>query len=103
MRKKFRFKEEFIPLILSGRKKTTIRIKKLCEVGDIIDILDENGNFISKAIVTNIRVKRYFELTLADAVLDGFKDLDELKYTLKNIYRHIRRSRKLYIYHFKLV
>ncbi len=101
--KKLRFKKKFIPLILTGRKKTTIRIKKMCEVGDIIEVLDENDNFISKAIVTNIRVKRYSELTSADAILDGFKDLDELRYILKNIYGYIERNQKLYIYYFKLI
>ena len=102
-RKKFKFKEKFIPLILTGRKKTTIRIKKLCKVGDVVDILDENGNFISKAIITNIKIRRYSELTFTDAVLDGFKDLNELRYILKNIYGYIKRDQRLYIYYFKLI
>lgn len=103
MRRRLKFKKEFISLILSGRKRATIRLKKVCDRGDVLDILDENGNFVSKAIVFDIKTKNYSDLTLDDAVLDGFRDLDELKQVLKNIYGFIRGNQKIYIYFFKLI
>lgn len=102
-RKKIRFKRRFIPLILSGIKRTTIRLNRVCDVEDIIDILDENNNFISKAVILDIKVKNYSDLTLADAISDGFKDLNELKQVLKDIYGHVGDDQKIYIYFFKLI
>ena len=103
MRKRLKFKKEFIPLILSKRKRATIRLKKICDIGDVLDILDENDNSISKAIVFDIKTKNYSDLTLDDAFLDGFRDLDELKQVLESIYGHIKGNQKTYIYFFKLI
>lgn len=99
-RRKLRFKKKFIPHVISGEKRTTIRLKKKYEIGDIVDILDEEENLVCKAVIVDIKSKYFSTLTNEDALLDGFKDLNELKNTLKKIYRNIE-GKRLFIYFFK--
>ncbi len=73
-------------LLLSGKKKATIRkkISKLKE-GDVV-FVHCGGEIIGKAKITSIERKRLDELTDEDAVLDGFKNREELIRELKRIY-----------------
>ncbi len=100
--KKLKFKEEYIPLILAGRKRTTIRLEKKYEVGDIVYISDTKGNIIAKAEITRVIAKKLSELNENDAIRDGFMSIEELKNALTEIYGYISDDREVYIYFFRI-
>ncbi len=79
-------KKRFIEAILSGRKKTTIRLGKVIpKVKDII--IHSGGRPIAKAIIKNVIYKKISELTNDDAHRDGYENIDELIKDLEKIYR----------------
>ena len=100
-RRRLKFRDEYIPLILSGRKKTTIRAKAKYFKGELVDVTDLSGNVHGEAVISNIVEKKFSELTDKDAVKDGFLDLEELKTALRDIYGDLDDDSILYIYHFK--
>ncbi len=78
-------KGEYAELLLSGRKKATIRLgivrPKYREV-----IIHGGGRPLAKALIEGVEVKRVRELTDEDARLDGFRSRRELLEALRRAY-----------------
>jgi len=103
--KKLRFRDEYIPLILTGRKRSTIRLeKKKFKVGDTVYLASlSTGRIFGKAKITGITKKTVAELSDEDAKRDGFKDKISLIETLKSIYGNIPEDTSVYIIEFKVI
>lgn len=82
-------KSKYVPLILSGSKKSTIRLGKL-NVRSKEFFINSGGKIVARAIVRNIKYKTVKELTDEDAGLDGFDSREELIQELKRHYGDIR-------------
>jgi hypothetical protein len=85
--KQLMFKARFIPLILEGSKRQTIRAGNKTREGDVVQArcrYHEPAFGILR--VTSVRSMKRSELTEADAKADGFETLVELQKTLKQLY-----------------
>ncbi|MEM1546021.1 MAG: ASCH domain-containing protein [Candidatus Methanomethylicia archaeon] len=100
--KVLRFKGRFKEDILSGRKTTTIRKYSKLKPGEVVKI-EVGGEIIGKAEIKKIIRKEFRDLTIKDALNDGFKSLHELKKTLCLLYGKICENESLYIIEFKLI
>lgn len=100
--KVLRFKGRFKEDILSGRKTTTIRKYSKLKPGEVVKI-EVGGEIIGKAEIKKIIRKEFRDLTVKDALNDGFKSLRELKKTLCLLYGKICENDSLYIIEFKLI
>ncbi|MEM0203591.1 MAG: ASCH domain-containing protein [Archaeoglobaceae archaeon] len=97
------FDIEFVPTILSGAKKTTIRRGiRSYPVGKIVELTVDSKPF-AMAKVKKVVVKRVSELSDEDAIADGFAGKEELIRALKKIYGEISDSEFVTIVHFELV
>ena len=83
------FKKELIDLILAGKKTMTARHKKLCEVGDVTNLMANKdyskltGKYLK---ITKVYRKFLGEFTVDDSHREGFIGLGEFKvYWEKNI------------------
>jgi hypothetical protein len=102
--RKIRFKDEYIPLILEGKKTSTIRLEKKFRVGETLAVTSvKTGKIYCRIRVTSIVQKRLGELTDDDASRDGFRGRADLIKALKRIYGDIRSDRKLYVIRFKRI
>ncbi|MEM2511369.1 MAG: ASCH domain-containing protein, partial [Candidatus Methanomethylicia archaeon] len=93
--KVLRFKGRFKEDILSGRKTTTIRKYSKLKPGEVVKI-EVGGEIIGKAEIKKIIRKEFRDLTVKDALNDGFKSLHELKKTLCLLYGKICENESLY-------
>lgn len=103
--KKLRFRDELIPLILSGRKRATIRLgtKSLSE-GEVVYIASETtGRVFGKARITRIVQKKLSELSDEDARMDGFRDRIALLEALKAIYGDLPEDSPVYVIEFTVL
>ncbi len=101
--KSINFDEEYVDLILSGRKKSTIRKGiKSCEAGKVVYLTASSRPF-AKARITKAVVKRVRELSEEDARRDGFNSREELLEALKRIYGRIKDSDLITVIYFELV
>ena len=97
------FDEEYVNLILSGRKKSTVRKGiKSYETGKIVYLKASSRPF-AKARITKAVVKRVGELSDEDARMDGFENREELLEALKKIYGRISDSDIVTVVRFELV
>ncbi|MCQ4153820.1 MAG: ASCH domain-containing protein [Archaeoglobi archaeon] len=97
------FDLEFVPLIIAGTKKTTIRKGiKSYPVGRIVELTADSKRF-AMARVKKVVVKRVSELSEEDAKTDGFESREELLRTLKRIYGEINESEFVTIVHFEVI
>lgn len=97
------FDAEFVPSILSGAKKTTIRKGiRSYPVGKAVE-LTVNSKPFAIAKVRKVVVKRVSEISDEDAVVDGFSGREELIKALKKIYGEINESDFVTIVHFELI
>ncbi|MEM4472670.1 MAG: ASCH domain-containing protein [Archaeoglobaceae archaeon] len=97
------FDAEFIPLILTGEKRTTIRKGiRSYPVGKVVELTVENKPF-AMAKVKKVVVKRVSELSDEDARSDGFSSKEELLNALKRIYGEILDSEFVTIVHFEVL
>lgn len=97
------FDPEFVPLIVNGRKRTTVRKGiKSYPVGRLVELTAENRQF-ALAKVKKVVVKRTSELNDEDAKIDGFESKDELIKALKRIYGEISDSEFVTIVHFEVL
>ena len=102
-KKRINFDEEYVKMILSGEKKTTIRKGlKNYPVGKIVEFTANNKVFC-KARILKAVVKRLKELNDKDAMEDGFKNKEELVKALKKIYGDFRDDEFVTIVHFEVV
>lgn len=91
-----KFKDKFFSEFISGRKRTTIRKgKPKLKCGSVI--LESSKDFVT-GYVKGVEEKRFCDLTIADAVSDGFKTVRDLKRTLKGIYPDLKDDTILSIY-----
>jgi len=101
--RKLKFKPEYLTQLITGRKKTTIRMERKYTLGETVYIADTNGRIYGKAVVDNIVEKELSRLTEEDAIVDGFNSLDELLRALGEIYGELPPDQKIYIYHLKIL
>jgi len=100
--KVLRFKGKFKEDILSGRKTTTIRRYSRLKPGEVVR-LEVGGEVIGEAEIKKIVRKEFKNLTVKDALSDGFKSLHDLRRTLQSLYGKIYDDDSLYIIEFKLL
>jgi hypothetical protein len=86
VKKKLNFKKEYAESIVSGRKRTTVRLSTTLRAGDRVEIV-AGGISLGTATIESVRVKKLGELTDNDAREDGFTRKEELIRALKDIYR----------------
>ena len=86
MKKKLNFKKEYAESIMSGRKRSTIRLSTTLKAGDRVEVV-AGGVSLGTATIESVRVKKLGELTDNDAREDGFKRKEELIRALKDIYK----------------
>lgn len=97
------FDPEFVPLILSGKKRTTIRRGiKSYPVGSLVELTVERQHF-AFAKVRKVVVKRLLEISEEDARADGFESKEELIGKLRKIYGEIDEKEFVTVVHFELV
>ena len=83
------FKKELIDLILAGKKTMTSSYMKVCEVGDVINLMAKKD--YSKLTGKYLRITKVYrkflgEFTVDDSHREGFGGLGEFKaYWIKNI------------------
>lgn len=82
-------KGEYVDLILSGKKKATMRLGLVKPRYNEM-ILHGGGKPIAKIRITNVRYKRIKELDERDAKIDGFKNVDDLLKHLKKAYGDVK-------------
>jgi len=101
--RKMKFRPEYLELLRSGRKRTTIRLEKKYGLGETVYIADTNGKIYGKAVVEDIVEKSLEKLSERDALIDGFESLEELRTILRDIYGDLPSDTKVYIYHLKIL
>jgi len=85
LKKHLMIKGRFAKLILTGRKRATIRLGRVIPRSSEI-IIHAGGKPIARAVIKNIVYKKVRELTLEDAVKDGYNSLEELLRDLEDVY-----------------
>ncbi len=85
LRRHIMVKGEFVDLILSGRKTSTIRLGKVVPRYDEV-IIHGGGRPVAKAKITKVVYKKVSELTDEDARKDGYSSVEELLRDLEKIY-----------------
>ncbi|BES82125.1 ASCH domain-containing protein [Pyrodictium abyssi] len=95
-------KGEFVDDILSGRKRTTIRLGRVhVKYNELI--IHGGGRPVAKVRVTNVVYKRVSELTDEDAVKDGFRSREELLEALRHMYGEFRDDDYVTIIEFEVI
>jgi uncharacterized protein YqfB (UPF0267 family) len=100
--KRISFNEKLIPKILEGKKTTTIREEKLCEVGELVTL--KSKEFYAIAKIVNIYSKKLGELSDGEAHKDGFNNIEELKeFWRKELKKKWDEDRLVWIIEFQLL
>lgn len=76
------FKKDLIDLILAGKKTMTSRSKKLCDVGDLTNLManKDYSKLTGKYLrITKVYRKFLGEFTVEDSHKEGFEGLGEFK------------------------
>jgi cytidine deaminase len=96
------FRRDYLDAVRAGRKATTVRFADPVETGlvNLVFELDEEATL--PGVVTQVASKRVAELTEADAVADGFRDLRELGDRLRFHYPDIAPTDDITIVHFRV-
>lgn len=95
-------KGKYVELILSGKKKATIRLGLVRPKYNEM-ILHGGGKPIAKIKITNVRYKRVKELDERDAKIDGFKSLEDLIKHLRKAYGDINPNDLVTIIEFEVI
>ncbi len=85
LRRHIMVKGRFVDLIISGKKRSTIRLGRVVPRYDEI-IIHGGGRPIAKAKIVNVIYKRVRELTDEDAKKDGYNSVNELLRDLERVY-----------------
>ncbi len=97
------FDKVFEQQILSGEKKSTLRLGKIkVERGSVLYI-HCNGKLIGKVKIKKVKTKTLHEITDEDAKIDGFKTKKDLFTALKNYYGKIEPNQVFTQIFFELV
>jgi carbamoyltransferase len=115
VRERFLLRSLYIDWVVEGRKKTTIRFKHGAveyPIGRILPLYSSNRferfeegskKKVGQIIVSAVVYKSFYCLDEKDAIDDGFKNLDELKRTLVEIYPSISKTDIVSIFHINVV
>ncbi len=95
-------KKEYADLVLSGIKKATIRLGIIRPRKERI-LLHSGGKVVAELKITDVEIKRVYELTDEDAKLDGFQNRKQLIKNLNKIYGKVRQNDPVTIIKFELV
>lgn len=107
-RDRLSFLDEYIDLIVTGQKKTTIRFRHHAidypqdKYLPVFTSSNQDAK-IGEAKINVLRVLPIGELTEQDAINDGFSSLLSLKKALNKIYGEIEEQELVSIYEFKYV
>lgn len=80
-----KFKKKYREMIISGRKRATLRKEADFDLGDIV-ILEVGGERIGEAVIKGVEEVSVEELNDEIAREDGFENLHELLEELRSIY-----------------
>ncbi len=89
LRRHIMMRGEYARLLLSGKKRATIRLGKVIPKYDEV-IIHSWGRPIAKAKIVNVTYKKVRELTDDDARKDGFSSRDELLRELRRVYGEVK-------------
>ncbi|MEV6682933.1 ASCH domain-containing protein [Streptomyces erythrochromogenes] len=97
-----RFHPAYLDAVRTGRKTTTVRFRDPVETGPVNMVFESDDEVVLPGVITRIVSRRVAELTEADAVADGFRDLAELQDRLRFHYPDIKPADDAAIVHFRL-
>lgn len=112
-RKKFNLNKEFIKWLHYGKKITTIRYKSGgLDIPESFEISMfstpqfekdlRSDDYVGLAEISKYQIKRFSDLDRIDAINDGFRDVEELRSTLFEIYGDIPANEYVTIYYIYL-
>ncbi|MBO8175667.1 MAG: ASCH domain-containing protein [Thermococcus sp.] len=88
--KNLKFDGRYKDMIISGKKRATIRLGRKINLKPGDEVLIHSGGYVlGKGVVKRVETKKVSELTDEDARLDGFKNKEELLKALKEHYRRL--------------
>lgn len=96
------FHRTYLEAVRTGRKTTTVRFRDPVETGPVNMVFELDDEVVLSGVVTQITSKSVAELTEADAIADGFRDLAELQDRLRFHYPDIKSTDDATIVHFRL-
>ncbi|ABL77733.1 ASCH domain-containing protein [Thermofilum pendens] len=97
------FSRQYLEKLLSNEKTTTIRVKRpRLKPGDEV-LVHCGGRVLGRAKITYIYKKKLRDLTLDEAVRDGFGSLEELIRNLKRHYPRLSADSYVYVINFSWV
>ncbi|NPA48085.1 MAG: ASCH domain-containing protein [Thermococci archaeon] len=97
------FDGRYLELLLSGKKRGTVRLGRLrIEPGSVVT-LHAGGYVVGKALVKDVEYKKVSELTEEDARADGFGSLDELLEALRSHYTRLKEDDVVTVVRFELI
>jgi len=80
------FSEDFMEKIKKGEKKATLRLGiKDYKPGEEV-IVKCGDHVIGKAIIKDVRIKTFEEITYVDVMMDGYGNKNELRKKLEEFY-----------------
>lgn len=97
------FHRDYLDAVRTGRKTTTVRFRDPVETGPVNMVFELDDEVVLSGVVTQITPRSVAELTEADAVADGFRDLAELQERLRFHYPDIKSTDDATIVHFRVV
>lgn len=95
--KKLIFKFDYIGKIITGEKRTTIRLSTDLKEGDIVEVFAGYVR-IGRAIIKRVERKKLSDLKEEEIKMDGFKTKEELYKALSKIYGNKKVCSNPYIY-----
>ncbi|MCS7111088.1 MAG: ASCH domain-containing protein [Ignisphaera sp.] len=101
--KKLVFKFDYISKILTGEKRSTIRLSTDLKEGDVVEVFAGCVR-IGRAVIKRVCRKKLEELSEEEIKMDGFKTREDLHRALARIYgsRKINSNPYIYIIEFQL-
>lgn len=102
--KNLKFDGKYKDLLLSGKKRATIRLGRKVNLKPGEEILIHSGGYVlGKAIVKRVETRKVLELMDEDAKLDGFEDKEELISALKEHYKKVTPDTPATVIEFEIV
>lgn len=96
------FHPSYLDAVRAGRKTTTVRFRDPVEAGPVNIVFELDDEVVMPGVITQVTPVVVAELTEADAVADGFRDLAELQDRLRFHYPDIKPTDEATIVHFRL-
>ncbi|MEU6893160.1 ASCH domain-containing protein [Streptomyces sp. NPDC046557] len=96
------FHRDYLDAVRTGRKTTTVRFRDPVVEGPVDMVFELDEELVLRGVVTRLAAKPVGELTEADAVADGFRDLAELHDRLRYHYPALAPADEVTVVHFRL-